>query len=115
MSTDSVWDEFTSGEYVEFNDPGDTVTGTVTGIGVQEYQGKKYPQVNLDVAGEPRTLTAWNVQLIAKLRELRPEAGDVLTVTYDRTVKIDGGKTMKEFTVTSGGTAPAASASAPPF
>ena len=116
MSTDSVWDEFPASDYITFENPGDTVTGTITSIGVHTWaDGKKSPQIGLATADGDKTLTAGQVQLAAKLRELRPGVGDVITVTFTRSEKRDGGKTLKHFDVTTGGAAPAPPAGSPPF
>jgi len=100
MSGNSVWDEFPASDYIQFENPGDTVTGTITSIGVHTWaDGKKSPQIGLDTPDGDKTLTAGQVQLAAKLRELRPNVGDTLTVTYTRSEKRDGGKTLKHFDV----------------
>ena len=97
-----IWDDLgPSGEYVKFETEGDTVTGTITTIGIHEWaDGKKSPQIGLDTEDGAKVLTAGQVQLAAKLRELRPNIGDTLTVKFERSERRDGGKTLKHFTVT---------------
>lgn len=119
MST-SVWDDpdlKVGGEFVKFEGEGDTVSGTVSAVRAHRFDdGKVVPQVLLTTdGGEERTMTAGQVQLKAKLAELRPEVGDHIKVTMTGIEKRAGGKTLKQFevVVTRGGQAPAAEATAP--
>lgn len=113
MST-SVWDDpelRVGGEFVKFENVGDTVSGTVTAVRAHRFDdGSVAPQVLLATDdGEERTITAGQVRLKAALAEQRPEAGDHLTVTFTQNEKRAGGKTLKHFdvTVTRAGTSPA--------
>ena len=115
----SVWDDpeiRTGGDFVKFDNVGDTVTGLITGIKAHRFDGGKVvPQLFLDVSGEERTLTAGQVRLKAELATQRPEVGDTLTVTLSEVEKRAGGKTLKHFDVQVGrGGAPAAAPAATP-
>lgn len=109
--SESIWDDAdlkTNDDYVKFDNVGDGVTGKIISIRKHTFDdGKVVPQILLDVAGEEKTLTAGQIQLKAKLAELRPGVGDVLSVALSDIEKRSGGKTLKHFTVTVGG-APAA-------
>lgn len=109
--TASIWDDpelRSSDDYVKFDAVGDTVTGKIIAVKKHTFDdGKAVPQLLLDVDGDEKTLTAGQVQLKAKLAELRPGAGDVITVTLSNIEKRSGGKTLKHFDVNVGG-APAA-------
>jgi hypothetical protein len=116
----SVWDDpeiKAGGDYIKFDNPGDTVSGTVTAIRAHRFDdGKVVPQVLLVTDdGEEKTMTAGPVRLKAELAEQRPEAGDHITVTFTEVEKRAGGKTLKHFDVkvTKGGAPAAASAATP--
>jgi len=112
----SVWDdpEFrVGGEFVKFDDVGDTVTGVILDIRKNRFDdGKVVPQILLNCDGEERTLTAGQVRLKAELGEQRPEIGDTITVTFTENEKRAGGKTLKHFdvSVVRAGTTPAKAA-----
>jgi hypothetical protein len=117
----SVWDDpelRAGGEFVAFENIGDTVSGTIEAIRTHRFDdGKVVPQLILTTDdGEEKTLTAGQVRLKAELAEKRPEAGDHLQVTLSQVEKRSGGKTLKHFTVnvTRGGRAPAAPVAAEP-
>lgn len=117
--TQSVWDDpnlKAGGEFVSFENIGDTVSGTITAIRTHRFDdGKVVPQILLTTDdGEERTLTAGQVRLKAELAEQRPEAGDHLKVTLSQVEKRAGGKTLKHFnvTVTRGGQPAAATPAA---
>lgn len=99
----SIWDQInkTNGEYVKFETPGDSVAGTIIDLGLHTFEdGKKVVKLTIRTdTGETTTLTAGQVQLAAKLGEVRPEVGDHLTVIYVRSEKRAGGKTLKHFDV----------------
>lgn len=110
----SVWDDpdlQAGGEFISFENVGDTVSGTINAIRTHRFDdGKVVPQILLTTdGGEERTLTAGQVRLKAELAEKRPEAGDHLKVTLSDIEKRSGGKTLKHFTVEIGkGGTPAA-------
>jgi hypothetical protein len=108
MTAESVWDDpeiQPSGDFVKFENPGDTVTGRITLIGKKRWDdGNVSPQLDLvDGNGESKTVTAGQVRLQAALREQRPEVGDTITITYTSMEKRAGGKTLKHFDVTVNG------------
>jgi hypothetical protein len=95
----SVWDipelQSTSA-YVKFENPGDTVTGTVINISAHKWDdGSVSPQILLQTADGQQTVTAGQVRLKAMLAERRPEVGDTLTITHTEVEKRAGGKTLK--------------------
>lgn len=100
----SIWDDpdlQAGGEFISFDNIGDTVSGTINAIRTHRFDdGKVVPQILLTTdSGEERTLTAGQVRLKAELAEKRPEAGDHLKVTLSDIEKRSGGKTLKHFTV----------------
>lgn len=104
MSTDSIWDNpemKVGGDYIKFEEVGDTITGTVLSVGAHRWDdGSVSPQVLLQTAdGEEKTITAGQIRLKAALAEKRPEVGDTLTVKYTELEKRAGGKTLKHFEV----------------
>jgi len=118
--TQSVWDDpdlRIGGEFVKFENPGDSVSGVINAVRAHRFDdGSVAPQLLLtDDSGEERTVTAGQVRLKAELAAQRPEAGDHIVITLTQEEKRSGGKTLKHFTVvvTRGG-APAAAAPATP-
>ncbi len=116
----SIWDDpdlQAGGEFISFENIGDTVSGTINAIRTHRFDdGKVVPQILMTTdSGEERTLTAGQVRLKAELAEKRPEAGDHLKVTLSDIEKRSGGKTLKHFTVEVGhGGTPAAQPAATP-
>lgn len=115
----SIWDDpdmRVGGDYIKFDQVGDTVTGTILASRIHRWDdGTASPQLLLDVDGEEKSLTAGQVRLKAALAEKRPENGDTITVTLTDIEKRSGGKTLKHFDVQvtrAGGTPPAAAAPA---
>jgi hypothetical protein len=101
MSQD-LWDEFaSSGNYVKFENVGDSVAGTITSIRRHTFDdGKVVPQIEITTdEGEEVTLTAGQIKLKQELTELRPVVGDHLYVVYSKVEKRAGGKTLKHFVV----------------
>ena len=99
----SVWDDpemRIASDYAKFENIGDTVSGTVTGVYAHRFDdGKVVPKIMLDTADGEIALTAGQVRLKAALSEKRPEVGDILTVTLTEIEKRAGGKTLKHFNV----------------
>lgn len=114
----SVWDDpdlRVGGEFVKFENVGDTIAGTVTAVRAHRFDdGSVAPQVLLTTdAGEERTVTAGQVRLKAELAAQRPEPGDHITITHTEVEKRSGGKTLKHFSVqVNRGGAPAAATAA---
>lgn len=120
MSTASVWDDpdlRVGGEFVKFENVGDTVSGTVNAVRAHRFDdGSVAPQVLLTTDdGEERTVTAGQVRLKAELAAQRPEPGDHITITHTDVEKRSGGKTLKHFqvVVTRGGKPAGAATPAP--
>ena len=100
----SIWDDpalKTGGNFVKFENVGDTITGTIVAVKAHRFDdGNTVPQIFLKTTeGEERTLTAGQVRLRAALSEQRPDVGDKLTVTYTQNERRAGGKTLKHFEV----------------
>lgn len=99
----SVWDDpdlRVGGDYIKFDNVGDSVTGTVVAVRAHRWDdGSVCPQIILNVDGEERTITAGQVRLKVALAEQRPEPGDILTVEFTENEKRAGGKTLKHFSV----------------
>jgi len=120
MTADAFWDDkemFDSGEFVKFEHPGDTITGTITAIRKHMFDdGKVVPQISITTPdGVDRIITAGQIRLKAELAEKRPGVGDLLTITYTQEEKRQGGKTLKHFRVDVGPvTATPAAPAAPP-
>ena len=115
----SVWDDpdlRVGGEFVKFENVGDSVSGTVNAVRAHRFDdGSVAPQILLTTDdGEERTVTAGQVRLKAELATQRPEPGDHVVITFTEIEKRSGGKTLKHFSVqvTRGG-APAAAATPP--
>lgn len=101
MST-SVWDNpelKVGGEFVKFDNVGDTISGTISAIRAHKFDdGSVAPQILLVTDdGEERTVTAGQIRLKTALAEQRPEASDHITITYTQNEKRAGGKTLKHF------------------
>lgn len=101
----SIWDDpelKVGGEFVTFENVGDTVSGVITAVRSHRFDdGKVVPQILIvdDETGEDRTMTAGQIRLKVALAEHRPEAGDHLKVTLTGVEKRQGGKTLKLFDV----------------
>jgi hypothetical protein len=111
--TTSVWDDpdlRVGGEFVKFENVGDTVSGTVNAIRAHRFDdGSVAPQVLVTTDdGEERTITAGQVRLKAELATQRPEPGDHVVIKFTEVEKRSGGKTLKHFSVSAAAPAPAA-------
>lgn len=89
------------GDFVKFEQPGDSVKGIICAEpGKHEFpDGKKAIKLVIRTADGDKTLTAGQVQLASKLTETRPDLGDTVEITYTRSERRDGGKTLKHFDV----------------
>lgn len=78
-----IWDEFQS-DYVTFKNIGDAVAGEIISLSkASDFNGNPCPQLIIrNDAGEPKTVTAGQVMLRAKLAELRPTVGDRIGIVY---------------------------------
>lgn len=100
----SIWDDPSmkvGGDFVKFENVGDTITGTVLAVGAHKWDdGSVSPQIIIETpAGEEKTITAGQIRLKSALAEKRPEIGDLLTITFIELEKRQGGKTLKHFDV----------------
>lgn len=114
----SIWDDpelHVSDDYVKFETPGDTITGTITALRIHRFDDKPVPQIVIRTPeGHDRTVTGGQARLKALLTEKRPDVGDTITITMTNVEKRAGGKTLKHFEVEVGkGTAMAPAAAAP--
>jgi hypothetical protein len=111
----SIWDDpelHVSDDYVKFETPGDTITGTITALRIHRFDDKPVPQIVIRTPeGHDRTVTGGQARLKALLTEKRPEIGDTITITMTNVEKRAGGKTLKHFEVeVSNGVSPVAPA-----
>lgn len=90
---DIDWDSFGSGQFVKFENIGDSVTGTITRVYTgTDFNGNPCPVLDLTTPeGEERTLSCGQANLKAQMRELRPRVTDTITVTFNRTEKAEKG------------------------
>lgn len=100
----SIWDDKAikgNANFVKFEAVGDKVSGRIDSVKKHSFEdGSVAAQILLTTdEGEEKTLTAGQVQLKAKLAELRPEVGDHITITLTQIEKRGGGKTLKHFDV----------------
>lgn len=117
----SIWDDpelRSGGEFVSFEQVGDTVSGTLNAVRAHRFNPNEaaVPQLLLTTdGGEEKTVTCGQVRLKAELSQQRPEAGDHITITLSDIEKRQGGKTLKHFKVEvrRGGNTQAASAAQP--
>jgi hypothetical protein len=123
----SVWDDpDVQGEessYVKFEREGQNITGTVKALGKHRFDdGKVAAQLTIITdTGEVKTVTAGQTRLKKALMDERPEVGDRISITYTKSEKLSGGRTLKHFDVKvqRGSSAPAAATytapAEPPF
>ncbi len=99
----SIWDDpelHVSDDYVKFETPGDTITGTITALRIHRFDDKPVPQIVIRTPeGHDRTVTGGQARLKALLTEKRPDVGDTITITMTNVEKRAGGKTLKHFEV----------------
>lgn len=100
----SIYDDpdlVVSNEYIKFEEVGTEVTGDVISVGKHTWENgdKCIKLVIRDDDGTDRTLTAGQMKLAEKLKELRPDAGDRIRIKFTEIEKRPGGKTMKHFDV----------------
>jgi hypothetical protein len=113
----SIWDDpelKINSDYIKFENPGDTASGTIVAIRAHKFDdGNVVPQIILNTADGEKTVTAGQMQLKAMLADKRPNVGDTITITFTEVEKRSGGKTLKKFDVQVGAaTAPAPAAAA---
>lgn len=102
--TTSPWDDPSlrvGGDYVKFDNIGDSVSGVVVNVGMHRWDdGSVSPQIVLDTVDGEKTITAGQIRLKVALAEKRPEIDDTLTIKLTDIEKRAGGKTLKHFEVT---------------
>jgi hypothetical protein len=87
-STEFPWEQFNSNaDRIKFEQPGQSVVGTITQIGVTDFgTGKpedRAPEVYVTTDdGNEVSFAASQWQLKAKLAELRPQVGDRIAVVF---------------------------------
>lgn len=110
MTALDVWadpDFAIGGDYVKFDNVGDTVTGKVIAVRKHTWDdGSVSPQLLLETEEGEKTLTAGQVRLKAALAEKRPQPGQHITITLTDIEKRAGGKTLKVFDVQVGAPVP---------
>lgn len=113
----SIWDDpelKVNSDYIRFENPGDTASGTIVAIRAHKFDdGNVVPQIILNTADGEKTVTAGQMQLKALLAEKRPNVGDHITITFTEVEKRSGGKTLKKFDVQVGAQVATAAAPAP--
>jgi hypothetical protein len=81
-------------KFIEFNEPGDQVTGTIVGIREHVFDQTKGPIPLLDMeprdGGEQVTLSCSATNLRSQLAELQPQITDELRVVFVRSEKLPG-------------------------
>ena len=99
----SIWDDpelKVNSDYIRFENPGDTASGTIVAIRAHKFDdGNVVPQIILNTHDGEKTVTAGQMQLKAMLAEKRPNVGDTITITFTEVEKRSGGKTLKKFDV----------------
>jgi hypothetical protein len=101
MTAEAVnWDDFSSGgDFVKFENVGDTVTGTITAIrGGTDFNGNPCPVIDLDTADGARTVTCAQANLKAQIVAKRPTVGSSITITYAKQTKVEKGM-RKDFDI----------------
>lgn len=97
------YDKYTSGDYVKFEEVGDSVVGIIREIREgRDFNGNPCPLLELEVSedGDSKTLTAGQVLLKAALAEKAPQVGDKIRITYSGIGEAQPGKApAKLFTV----------------
>lgn len=97
------YSQYTTGDFVKFNEVGDQVVGIIKHIreGV-DFGGNPVPELILEVnaEGDEKTLTAGQVRLKILLAEKMPKVGDKIRITYSGVGEAKPGKApAKEFTL----------------
>ena len=99
----SIWDDPSlqvGGDYVKFENVGDSVSGELLSVGIHKWNdGTVSPQLIIRTEDGEKTVTAGQIRLKAELAEKKPEAGDLIKITLSDIEKRQGGKTLKHFDV----------------
>ena len=100
----SIWDDpdlRIGGNYVKWQNPGDSVTGEILALRKRVFDDGK-AAVELIIKpddGDEVTVTASQYELKDKLAEVKPAVGDRIGIRFDSVEQLSGGKTLKHFTV----------------
>lgn len=89
-------------DFVKFDAVGDGIDGVVLAVGKHTFDDGKSAiklLIREDGTGDERTLTAGQVQLKAKLADVRPRVADHVSIRMTEIEKRSGGKTLKHFEV----------------
>jgi hypothetical protein len=102
MSID--WNQFerASGDFNRWKpeNEGDTISGVIKTVRVATMpDGNRYPSLTIASNGVDYDVLASQTQLLRLLAEKKPQPGDTVKISFTRTEKLAGGKTMKHFTV----------------
>lgn len=94
MSDDLDWGAFESSQYMKFEEPGDSISGTITKVYPgTDYNGNPCPVLDLNVGeGEERTVSCGQANLKAQVTALKPKVLDTITITFTHTEQAEKGK-----------------------
>lgn len=115
------WDSLprNSGDFAKWTDPGQSVVGTISYVGLgEDFDKNPCPEISVEIEGGPAvTITAGQASLKTKLLEAKPEVGDQIAVLYQGTEDNGRGGTIKKFDVkvkrAGGGTSPVSAGTFP--
>lgn len=102
MASEDPWADVPSGDYWKVGDEvGNQISGTVVKVGVgTDTNDKICPEIVLETADGPKTVTCSQANLKAQVMALepRPKPGDKMRITFSDTKPAPKG-TLKIFTV----------------
>jgi hypothetical protein len=79
---------------------GDSIGGKIVAIRIATMpDGNKYPSLTISKGGDNYEVLASQTQLLRLLAEKKPAVGDDISITFARTEKLAGNKTLKHFEV----------------
>lgn len=99
------WDNFkkNSGDFPDRWKPdnvGDKIAGRITSIRIANMpDGTSLPSITIATAEGERELLASQSMLIRRLVEIQPVVGDQISIEFTQIEKLNGGRTLKHFTV----------------
>lgn len=96
------WDDFANGDFIKFENVGDSVAGEVRSLTVgQDFNGAPCPKILIATdEGDERTVTAGQKVLQSRLAEVRPQVGEKVAIVYSGVGDAKPGKApAKLFTV----------------
>ena len=105
--TDFPWSEHRPSDFPEsfkFKTPGDTITGRIQEVKTTTFGGRRepVPELVIDTDDGERSVAATQVMLLGALADERPQAGDLISITYtgDSASAKAGFNPTKQFNVT---------------